>query len=805
MSALSIQVPFPVFAGTDGLPLENGYVWIGVANLNPQVNPIAVYWDAALTILASQPLRTLNGYVSRSGTPAQVYIDGVNFSILVQDSKGSMVYNFPDGSGISSDASGIVYNPAGTEAVATTVQTKLRQTVSVFDFMTAAEIADVQARTLTLDVTDALQNCADYCLYLSPGNIIYLPSGAYKTSRPWQLGYGVNYGGTPYVSVHVIGEGLTRAPNNGAQIVPTFSNAPCVVLQGVVGAKLEGFSILGKNYSYIYASVLTSFSTPRTTIDQRVVSNWIDPTLGVNANSQYAPYAGIAIDPYSNAANVAHYPDVVYPAFLGAVSQYNKVQGSFSTFENMLIQGFVDAISVAPNGDTGQSDFVAINRCWIQANVYALNVSGPNARVTHFNGVYVSDGFAAIANAVRGGQQGRLEGANINSGFDRLMYWMAPGTLASFGRELSFTGCHGENLWSLGDWAGNANRNGTLTIDGCDINFAWQSYPHIGKPAYDLKLDVSPCNLRGTNFWGLFNIFRISGDAIKINISKCYFEPSDATAPTQLYQKAASQTAAYVHIFQTGYIPTKPSNFDVTSPRYYGFDGNAGFFIGVNRTVPSSGNNSPLCMHLADQYVGGKMTSIPTFVNQVSKSALASVSLTGTTLTFTYTGRSTDDFELYGPAPGDMMYDNLSGSIFYVRARTGADVTAELQNNYSVNSGVVTLINPFSTSTDYMWFIPGRTFSPTTFLMGDFSTATANITNCGIANQNSIFIGEIQAGHRLYTNVFNTYYVSNGPNNTKVASVNTGTGVIAMSGSNMGINATKQQLAFWVIPPFANV
>lgn len=96
MSALSIQVPFPVFAGTDGLPLENGYIWIGVVNLNPQVNPIAVYWDAALTIPAAQPIRTLNGYPMYQGTPARFYAAS-DYSILVQNSKGSLVYSSLNG------------------------------------------------------------------------------------------------------------------------------------------------------------------------------------------------------------------------------------------------------------------------------------------------------------------------------------------------------------------------------------------------------------------------------------------------------------------------------------------------------------------------------------------------------------------------------------------------------------------------------------------------------------------------------------------------------------------------------------
>jgi hypothetical protein len=158
MSALSIEVPFPVFQDRDGQPLDNGYIWLGVANLNPQTNPVVAYFDKALTIVAPQPLRTINGYVSRAGTPAQVYIDGVNFSILVQDSKGTMVYNFPDGTGISPNSSGISFtgfkgqvgtvqdladndgsdwigfDPAGSGAVARSAQDKMRDTVSVKDF-----------------------------------------------------------------------------------------------------------------------------------------------------------------------------------------------------------------------------------------------------------------------------------------------------------------------------------------------------------------------------------------------------------------------------------------------------------------------------------------------------------------------------------------------------------------------------------------------------------------------------------------------------------------------------------------------
>jgi len=109
MSALSIQVPFPVFQDRDGQPLDNGYVWIGTANLDPQVNPINVYWDAALTIAAVQPIRTIGGYPANSGTPARVYVDS-DYSIRVMNKNGSTIYTSLNG---NLDSGSIATNATG--------------------------------------------------------------------------------------------------------------------------------------------------------------------------------------------------------------------------------------------------------------------------------------------------------------------------------------------------------------------------------------------------------------------------------------------------------------------------------------------------------------------------------------------------------------------------------------------------------------------------------------------------------------------------------------------------------------------
>lgn len=115
MSAPSIQPPYPAFAGADGQPLDNGYIWIGTANLSPQTNQILVYWDSALTIPAAQPIRTLNGYPGYQGTPSRFYAAS-DYSIQVLDSKGSVVYTSLNGN-VSSGSAATNATGNGTQTI----------------------------------------------------------------------------------------------------------------------------------------------------------------------------------------------------------------------------------------------------------------------------------------------------------------------------------------------------------------------------------------------------------------------------------------------------------------------------------------------------------------------------------------------------------------------------------------------------------------------------------------------------------------------------------------------------------------
>jgi lysophospholipase L1-like esterase len=86
----AVQTPLPLYLGLDGQRLQAGYLFFGVVELNPETNPVQMFWDAALTQPAAQPIRTINGMPDRNGTPSMLYTN-VDHSLTIRDSAGRLV------------------------------------------------------------------------------------------------------------------------------------------------------------------------------------------------------------------------------------------------------------------------------------------------------------------------------------------------------------------------------------------------------------------------------------------------------------------------------------------------------------------------------------------------------------------------------------------------------------------------------------------------------------------------------------------------------------------------------------------
>lgn len=246
MAALSIQVPYPVFYDRDGQPLNNGNIYIGVANLDPVTNPLQVYYDDALTITASQPLKTSNGYVYRNGTPTQLYVDANDFSITVNDEKNLFIYSFPQGTGIGVNAAAITYNEGSPNAVDRTVASRLQDSISLKDFGAVGDDS-------TND-TAAIQNAAAVSPYYAPDGIYKSTAVNFAALSGRQYGNGQirtadNNLSAPYFSV------VSSAPSplgNESSIATAF-NGDLTGCQFAVSHTITGAATLGQPATgYLY-------------------------------------------------------------------------------------------------------------------------------------------------------------------------------------------------------------------------------------------------------------------------------------------------------------------------------------------------------------------------------------------------------------------------------------------------------------------------------------------------------------------------------------------------------------------------
>lgn len=245
MTAFAITPPYSVFTGIDGEPLDSGKIYVGVANLDPVTNPVALYWDEALTIAATQPIRTSGGYAVRAGTPSSFYAAVASVSITVKDAVDVVVFTAPEVTDLSS------YLPNGTGAVRRSIAGKLQEVVSVTDFgITTASSAAAQLA--------GFQDALDYVGTLDSGGVVVVPSGDWELTGALTIpakttlyldGASVAFDTT--IECNVSNGGFSaRIVGTGHNCIMTYSGSGYAIsydgaLQSQAGAMLSNLAIVG--------------------------------------------------------------------------------------------------------------------------------------------------------------------------------------------------------------------------------------------------------------------------------------------------------------------------------------------------------------------------------------------------------------------------------------------------------------------------------------------------------------------------------------------------------------------------------
>ena len=169
------------FFDNNGIPLSGGLVYTYTAGTN---TPQAAYTTSAGSIAHANPI--VLDSAGRTPSGGEIWLtDAVAYKFVLKTSAAVTIGTYDN---VTGNASGIVSSLAassgsslvgfiqtGTGAVATTVQAKLRQTVSVVDF---GAVGDGVAND-----TAAIQAALDYCFNIGGGSV-YVPAGTWKTTKP---------------------------------------------------------------------------------------------------------------------------------------------------------------------------------------------------------------------------------------------------------------------------------------------------------------------------------------------------------------------------------------------------------------------------------------------------------------------------------------------------------------------------------------------------------------------------------------------------------------------------------------------
>lgn len=129
--------PVPIFIDARGTLIDDGQIYLGVANGDPQTNPIVAYWDSALTQVAQQPIRTVGGYIVNGTNPAQVFIAENDYSMRLLDAFNALVFYSP-----SVFVTGISFQPLDSDLTAISAQANTPYGLAL---LTAANQAALQA------------------------------------------------------------------------------------------------------------------------------------------------------------------------------------------------------------------------------------------------------------------------------------------------------------------------------------------------------------------------------------------------------------------------------------------------------------------------------------------------------------------------------------------------------------------------------------------------------------------------------------------------------------------------------------
>jgi hypothetical protein len=366
-----------------------------------------------------------------------------------------------------------------TGATATTQHNINEQRRSVFDWMTAAQIADVQAGTLLVDVIVPIQAAVDACIVSQQK--LFFPVGNYSISKPIEVW---KWSGAAFTFVAFEMEGEKSSFTNHqpylacSTITPTFSTLPAVMVQQARAFSMKNIYLDGTN------TITIGDSPPFSGLFTN--ANYV---TGTCRDSRYSPYAGVCIDPFGTSVPA----DGGYTGYSGYYVATN-VGSMKAKLESCSVREFVVAFMLSPNGQTANCEDITFYDCKTLYNKVAIAIGqsqSRNVNVYNLTSWFHLIAFDGMTYGSRTGYCPNIFGANIS--FVKYIF----NTTASYMATLCVNGLYSESLGSIGFINPSAAiiSNG-MVMSGC--TFAFLQVDNVS-PDHHLTA-YAPVTFIGCNF-----------------------------------------------------------------------------------------------------------------------------------------------------------------------------------------------------------------------------------------------------------------------------------------------------------------
>lgn len=389
------------------------------------------------------------------------------------------------------------------------------------------------------------------------------------------------------------------------------------------------------------------------------------------------------------------YPVPTHPSYTGVASGWGKSNSSDVTFRNCHSLGFACGFVSHPSGSDGNGDYLRLQNCTATYTTIGLSICNSQSRaveVSNFNQVFSHTVFTNVNHGKRAGKFGGHI-TNFEGGHWIRLFNYGAGS----GGNLVFRNCHWEAAWRLGDLTGDAS---DVIFEGCDMNMgdsvgtgsAMRGLPvnmigvsNDSGATVNLGVVMRDCNLQTTH------VFPICSRQVRISGGYMFARARDNSTNKPYMAQAHNATNGGL------FAPTHEGGVGtLVNAAFYPISVDTGTRGGP--VLPWDGTKWSALRTYGTPVYAKRLGYALNYNNSLAHEMPAVVlgqsyftkTLTGRVLTLNTGGGWISHGEHFNLKPGDVIYHDVTGLLFFIFSFDGTEIKAQVMNGFKDVSGTIT-------------------------------------------------------------------------------------------------------------------